>query len=108
MTRYIVRRTALAILVVVGVVVLTFVIARVVPGDPARTWAGPRARPDQVEAARQRLGLDRPLAVQIVRYLGGVATGDWGVSLRTRRSVLSDIAQRAPASIELVTAAMLL
>lgn len=108
MTRFLVRRLALAALVVVGVVILTFVIARVVPGDPASTWAGPRARPEQVEAARQELGLDRPLPVQIVRYLGGVATGDWGLSLRTRRPVLEDIAQRAPASIELVTAAMLL
>jgi peptide/nickel transport system permease protein len=107
-TRFLVRRLALAALVVVGVVVLTFVIARVVPGDPASTWAGPRARPEQVEAARRELGLDRPLPVQIVKYLGGVATGDWGLSLRTRRPVLEDIAQRAPASIELVTAAMLL
>jgi peptide/nickel transport system permease protein len=107
-TRFLVRRLALAALVVVGVVILTFVIARVVPGDPASTWAGPRARPEQVEAARRELGLDRPLPVQIVKYLGGVATGDWGLSLRTRRPVLEDIAQRAPASIELVTAAMLL
>lgn len=108
MTRFLARRLALAALVVVGVGVLTFVVARVVPGDPASTWAGPRARPEQVEAARQELGLDRPLPVQIVKYLGGVATGDWGLSLRTRRPVLEDIAQRAPASIELVTAAMLL
>lgn len=108
MTRFLVRRLALAALVVVGVVILTFVIARVVPGDPASTWAGPRARPEQVEAARRELGLDRPLPVQIAKYVGGVATGDWGLSLRTRRPVLQDIAQRAPASIELVTAAMLL
>lgn len=108
MTRYVLRRLALAALVVVGVVVLTFVIARVVPGDPARTWAGPRARPEQVEAAREHLGLDRPLPVQIGKYLAGVGTGDWGVSLRTRRPVLEDIARRAPASIELVGAAMLL
>jgi peptide/nickel transport system permease protein len=107
-TRFLVRRLALAALVVVGVVILTFVIARVVPGDPASTWAGPRARPEQVEAARRELGLDRPLPVQIAKYVGGVATGDWGLSLRTRRPVLEDIAQRAPASIELVTAAMLL
>jgi peptide/nickel transport system permease protein len=102
------RRLALAAFVVVGVVVLTFVIARVVPGDPAATWAGPHARPEQIERAREELGLDRPLHVQIVRYLGGVASGDWGVSLRTRRPVLADIAKRAPASIELVGAAMIL
>lgn len=108
MRRYVLRRLALAAFVVVGVVVLTFVIARVVPGDPAATWAGPHARPEQIERAREELGLDRPLHVQIVRYLGGVASGDWGVSLRTRRPVLADIAKRAPASIELVGAAMIL
>ena len=108
MTRFVVRRLALAALVVLGVVVLTFVVARVVPGDPAATWAGPRARPEQIERAREELGLDRPLPAQIGRYLAGITTGDWGVSLRTRRPVLEDIARRAPASIELVTVAMLL
>ena len=106
MTRFLVRRLALAAFVVLGVVILTFVVARMVPGDPAVTWAGPRARPEQVEAAREQLGLDRPVPVQIARYLGGVATGDWGLSLRTRRPVIEDIARRAPASIELVTWAM--
>ncbi|HET7308944.1 MAG TPA: ABC transporter permease [Actinomycetota bacterium] len=108
MTRFVVRRLALAALVVLGVVVLTFVVARVVPGDPAATWAGPRARPEQIERAREELGLDRPLPAQIGQYLEGITTGDWGVSLRTRRPVLEDIGRRAPASIELVTVAMLL
>jgi peptide/nickel transport system permease protein len=107
-TRFVVRRLALAALVVVGVVILTFVVARVVPGDPASTWAGPRARPEQIERAREELGLDRPLPAQIGQYLAGIATGDWGVSLRTRRPVLQDIGRRAPASIELVAIAMLL
>jgi peptide/nickel transport system permease protein len=107
-TRFVLRRLALAALVVVGVVVLTFVVARVVPGDPAATWAGPRARPDQIARARIVLGLDRPLPVQIGRYLEGVAKGDWGVSLRTRRPVLDDIARRAPASVELVGISILL
>ena len=108
MTRFVVRRLALAALVVVGVVILTFVVARVVPGDPASTWAGPRARPEQIERARIVLGLDRPLPVQVGTYLSGVARGDWGVSLRTRRPVLDDIARRAPASIELVAISILL
>jgi peptide/nickel transport system permease protein len=107
-TRFVIRRLALAALVVLGVVVLTFVVARVVPGDPAATWAGPRARPEQIERAREELGLDRPLPAQIGQYLAGITTGDWGVSLRTRRPVLEDIGRRAPASIELVTVAMLL
>ncbi len=107
MNRYVARRVALAVLVVVGVVVLTFVIARVVPGDPAATWAGPHARPGQIAAARERLGLDRPLPVQIVTYFGGIFRGDWGMSTRTKRPVLGDIATAAPASIELVGAALI-
>ena len=107
MTRYVVRRIALAVLVVAGVVVLTFVIARVVPGDPAASWAGPHASRAEIARVRHDLGLDRPLLVQIVRYFGGVLEGDWGTSIHTHRSVLSDILNRAPASIELVTAALL-
>lgn len=107
MTRYVVRRIALAVLVVAGVVVLTFVIARVVPGDPAASWAGPHASRAEIARVRHHLGLDRPLPVQIARYFGGVFEGDWGTSIHTHRSVLSDILDRAPASIELVTAALL-
>jgi peptide/nickel transport system permease protein len=99
---------ALAVLVVVGVVILTFVIARVVPGDPAAAWAGPHASAAEIAAVRRQLDLDRPLPVQVVRYFRGVATGDWGVSIHTHRPVLSDIMDRAPASIELVTVALLI
>jgi peptide/nickel transport system permease protein len=107
LTRYVARRIALAILVVAGVVVLTFVIARVVPGDPAASWAGPHASRAEIARVRHELSLDRPLPVQIGRYFVGVLDGDWGTSIHTHRSVLSDIMDRAPASIELVTAALL-
>jgi peptide/nickel transport system permease protein len=106
--RYVVRRVALAIVVVAGVVVLTFVIARVVPGDPAVSWAGPHASPAEIARVRHDLGLDRPLPVQIGRYFIGVLDGDWGTSIHTHRPVLSDIMDRAPASIELVLVALLL
>jgi peptide/nickel transport system permease protein len=105
---YVVRRVATAILVVAGVIVLTFVIARVVPGDPAATWAGPHASAAQITAARRFLGLDRPAAVQLASYFGGILTGNWGVSIHTHRPVLSDIGDAAPASIELVTAALII
>ena len=72
---YVVRRVATAILVIAGVIVLTFVIARVVPGDPAATWAGPHASAAQIAAARRFLGLDRPPAVQLASYFGGILTG---------------------------------
>jgi len=105
---YAARRAALAVLVVAGVIVLTFVIARVVPGDPAATWAGPHASAAQVAAARRFLGLDRPAAVQLLAYFGGIAAGTWGVSVHTHQPVLSDIATVAPASLELVLAALVI
>jgi peptide/nickel transport system permease protein len=108
LTRYVVRRVALAVLVVAGVVVLTFLIARVVPGDPAASWAGPHVSRAELARVRHDLGLDLPLPEQITRYFAGVAEGDWGTSIHTHRPVLSDIMDRAPASIELVTVALLI
>jgi peptide/nickel transport system permease protein len=108
LTVYVVRRVALAVLVVAGVIVLTFVIAHVVPGDPAAAWAGPHASAAQVAAARHYLGLDRPPAVQLLSYFGGILTGNWGIAIHTHRPVLSDLAVAAPASLELVTAAMII
>lgn len=107
MTRYVARRVVLAILVVAGVVVLTFVIARIVPGDPAASWAGPHASRAELARVRRDLGLDQPLPIQIGRYFVGVSDGDWGISIHTHQPVLSDIMDRAPASIELVTVALL-
>jgi peptide/nickel transport system permease protein len=108
LTRYVARRAALAVVVVAGVIILTFVIAHVVPGDPAAAWAGPHASAAQVAAARKFLGLDRPLPVQLVSYFGGILAGDWGVSIHTHRPVLSDLGVVAPASLELVIAAMII
>ena len=108
MTRYVIRRVALALVVVAGVVILTFVIADVVPGDPAATWAGPHASAAQVARARQYLGLDKPLPVRIARYFGGILTGNWGISAHTHNPVLSDIGTAAPATLELVIAALII
>ncbi len=105
---YVARRAALAVLVVAGVIILTFVIARVVPGDPAATWAGPHASAAQVAAARRFLGLDKPAAVQLLTYFRGIVTGTWGVSVHTHQPVLSDISTVAPASLELVLAALII
>ncbi|HTG48749.1 MAG TPA: ABC transporter permease [Actinomycetota bacterium] len=108
MSRYLLRRVALAVLVVVGVVVLTFVIARVIPGDPAASWAGPHASRQEIAQVRTELGLDLPLPQQILRYFSGVLRGNWGTSIHTHQPVLSDIMDRAPASIELVVTAIVI
>ncbi len=108
MTVYVARRAGLALVVVAGVLTLTFAIAHLVPGDPAATWAGPHPGAAQLAAARRFLGLDRPLPVQLASYIAGIATGNWGVAIHTHASVLSDLATAAPASLELVIAALIL
>ncbi len=108
MIRFTAHRLALGVLVVVGVVVLTFLIARVIPGDPAVTYAGPRASKAQLERTRQQLGLEKPVVVQLGDYLQGIGRGEWGTSYRTKRPVLSDLRRALPASIELVTAGLIL
>jgi peptide/nickel transport system permease protein len=107
-TRFLVRRLAQAIIVIVGVVIVTFGVGRLVPGDPAVTYAGPRASHEQLVAVRKDLGLDRPWPVQLADYARGVVTGDWGTALHTHRPVLDDLATAVPASLELVLAALVI
>jgi peptide/nickel transport system permease protein len=106
MLRYLTRRLGQAVLVVAGVVILTFVIMRLVPGDPAVAYAGPRASPAELAAARARFGLDDSLPVQLWNYVRDLLGGDWGVSLHTRQPVRDDLLQAFPASLELVGAAL--
>lgn len=108
MFRYLIRRLGQALLVVAGVITLTFVIMRVVPGDPAVAFAGPKASPEELAAARARFGLDDALPVQLWNYVRDLVTGDWGVSLHTRRPVREDLLLAFPASLELVGTALLI
>ncbi|MBX6723933.1 MAG: ABC transporter permease, partial [Dactylosporangium sp.] len=108
MVAYVGRRLALGLLVLFGLTVVTFVLVRAAPGDPAARWAGPRATHEQIEAARQELGLDRPLPEQYAHYVGRLVRGDLGVSLRTHQPVAQDIRAFLPASLELTVAGMLL
>ncbi|MBA7704117.1 putative D,D-dipeptide transport system permease protein DdpB [subsurface metagenome] len=82
---YLLRRFGLAALVLVGVMVVTFIVSRVVPSNPAALYAGPRPRPEQVAKLEVKLGLDKPLPVQFVRYVGDVLRGDFGESFKTRK-----------------------
>ena len=106
MTKRLVHRVIGGVFVVVGVSVLMFLLARVVPGDPARLALGPAASPEQVEALRGRLGLDEPVAVQYGRYVREALTGDFGISLYTGRAVSADVRGAFPATLELVLFAM--
>jgi peptide/nickel transport system permease protein len=105
---YLLRRLGLAALVLIGVMVVTFVISRVVPSNPAALYAGPRARPEQVAALEVKLGLDKPLPLQFVRYIGDVLRGDFGESFKTHRLIATDLRVFLPATLELVIGASLL
>lgn len=101
-------RIAGMILVLVGTSILIFGIARIIPGDPARIALGPEASAEQVQMLRERLHLDEPFVSQYAEFLKDLAHGDLGMSLYTKRPVVSDIATALPATLELVFAAGLL
>ncbi len=105
---YILRRVALIIPTLIGLSILTFAIARIVPGDPVGLAAGPRATEEIKEALRREFGLDQPLPIQYVDYISGLFQGDWGQSLYTRRAVLGDLRTFWPATLELTTAAVII
>ena len=105
---FILRRSAAAIVVLVGLSILIFVVARIIPGDPARMALGSVATPEQVEKLRHRLHLDESLPVQYWEFIKGLARGDFGESLVTRRSVSLDLVDTFPATLELVLAAGLI
>jgi ABC-type dipeptide/oligopeptide/nickel transport system permease component len=91
-----------------GVIVITFVLTRALPGDPAAYFAGQAASQEAIEQIRTRLGLDRPLPEQFVAYLRDLFRGDLGQSLSTGQSVATEIATRLPASLELTLCALAL
>ena len=105
---YLLRRLGLAVLVIVGVMAVTFVVSRIIPSDPAALYAGPRPRAEQVAELRIKLGLDQPLPVQFVAYVGDVLQGDFGDSFKTHRPILEDLKVFLPATLELVILASLL
>lgn len=105
MTRFIIRRAFSTAVLLSGVVLMTFALARLLPGDPARLIAGARANAEAVATVRDRLGLDDPVAVQFVTYIGNVLEGDFGRSVITRRPIAEDIITFFPATLELVVLA---
>jgi peptide/nickel transport system permease protein len=107
MLRFILRRLAGLIFVLIGVSIITFVLSQLVPVDPAVAALGQNARDEQIEAFRREFGLDRPPVEQYVRYMGRLLQGDLGTSIRTRRPVADDLRDFLPATIELSLAAML-
>lgn len=106
--RYIVRRLLMLLFVLIGISIITFIVARVVPADPAASYLGPRPKPEQVEMIRVKLGLDKPLIVQYGIYMRDLLHGDMGKSIRTHQPVARSILQYLPASLELMFTAIVL
>ncbi|NDW47885.1 ABC transporter permease [Ruegeria sp. PrR005] len=106
MLYFILRRIVLLFPVVIGLTVIMFAIARLLPGDPVALAAGPNATQAEIEALAREFGLDQPIWTQYANYVAGLVQGDLGTSLLTRRPVAADIAAYLPATLELVFAAM--
>ena len=101
MLTMVLKRLALAVPSLVGVVIVTFLLTRALPGDPAAYFAGPAATKEAIEQIRTKLGLDQPLPVQFVGYVRDLARGDMGSALTTGQPVAAEIRARLPASAEL-------
>lgn len=108
MGRYIVRRLLNLIPVLLGITLLVFLFLHLIPGDPAVVMLGDRATPDQVAALRERMGLNEPLPLQYLAFLGNLLQFDLGRSIFTGVPIIKEIAIRWPATFELSVAAMLI
>ena len=108
MTRFIVRRILQMFPVLFFVSVIIFALINLVPGDAARLFLGEEAPPEALAALRHQLGLDRPLYVQYLRWVGGMLHGDFGHSFKDNRPVLPTLLQKVPATGELTAAALLI
>ena len=101
MLMIILKRMMMAVPSLIGVVIVTFLLTRALPGDPAAYFAGPAATTEAIQQIRVKLGLDQPLYIQFVRYVEDLAHGDLGNSLTTGQPVGQEIKTRLPASAEL-------
>src|SRR6478752_7151704 len=108
MLTVIAKRLLIAIPSLIGVVIVTFLLTRALPGDPAAYFAGPAGPKEAIEQIRVKLGLDKPLPVQFVRYVADLSHGDLGTALTTGQPVAADIRTRLPASAELTLSGLIL
>ncbi|MFL5446988.1 MAG: ABC transporter permease [Gemmatimonadales bacterium] len=107
MSRFLLQRLLFLIPTLLGVLIVTFLLLYVAPGDPVQAMVGERADPETLARLRAELHLDDPLPEQFAHYMGGVLRGDLGTSYITRRPILRDLLQRFPATLRLAGAAML-
>ncbi len=108
MIRFVARRLLLAIPVIIGILIVTFFLARLIPGDPCRSILGEKATIEACEAFSKNKGLDEPIPVQLGIYMKDIITGDLGDSIRFSRPVTQILVERLPMTIELATAALII
>jgi peptide/nickel transport system permease protein len=108
MGAYVAKRLFLLIFTSFGVLVITFFISHVVPGDPIGAVLAPQAPPDLVEKIRAKWGFDKPIYEQFVLYVNNIFHGDLGTSIRTNNPVFEDLISFFPATLELATTAMII
>ena len=107
MIRFLALRLALLVPTLLGVLVVTFLLLYVAPGDPVLAMVGERADPETIARLRAELRLDDPLPQRFLHYVGGIVQGDLGNSYITRRPIVQDLMERFPATLQLAAAAML-
>ena len=103
---FVLRRITTSLFVLIGVSVITFFIARVVPANPAALYIGPKARQADIDRITKQLGLDKPLPVQYAVYMQELFRGDLGTSISTKRPITEELAGRIPATLELLFSGM--
>lgn len=107
MSQYIFRRIVASVPVLIGVVLVTFALARMIPGGPCVAMLGEKATPEKCAVFNREKGFDRPIPVQLVYYIRDVLTGDLGTSIRFNRAVTQLIVERLPLTVELGVVALL-
>ena len=106
MREYVIRRLLLVIPTIIGLTLITFIVSHMVPADPAILFLGEHATPEMIEQFRETMGLNKPLYIQYLTFLGDFFRGDFGKSLVTRHPVMQDIMTYLPATLELALAGL--
>ena len=107
MLQFIIRRLLMLIPVLIGIVLVTFVIVRLIPGDPCYVMLGEKATAEKCDEFKARYGLDDSIPEQFIRYMGNLLQGDFGTTIRDRRPVIDVVAERLPLTMELTFMAIL-
>ncbi len=107
MSQFLLRRLLLVLPVLFGIMFVTFALARILPGDPCFAILGEKVTVEQCNKFKEEHGLNDPILVQFVRYLGDVLHGNFGVSLKDGRPITQIVLQRLPMTLEVTIGAML-